>query len=70
MTAQEWIAAAIASGRDPLIVQQPDGRFGLMTSLVDVDSERDPGPLPEGCGTEIVSLLRSLGRFYPHEVAS
>lgn len=50
MTAQEWIDAAIACGRDPLVVPHPTGRYGLMTSCVDVDWDGDPGQPPEGTG--------------------
>ena len=70
MTAQEWIDAAIACGRNPLIVPQPNGRHGLVTNCVDVDWERDPGALPDGSGMEVCDLLHTMGRVYPSEVRS
>jgi hypothetical protein len=47
LSAQDWIDRAIACGANPLLIEQPDGRWGLLTNVADIDHEQDPGPLPD-----------------------
>jgi hypothetical protein len=64
MTAQEWVDAAIACGANPVLIRLPDGRWGLQTSLVDIDHEKDPGPLPSELKPTVRELLQSVGRVW------
>jgi len=74
-TAQEWVDALIACGRDPWLVPGPVDRNGvpipgepkqwLATSCVDINEEKDPGTYPREMTEEICEILESMGRISP-----
>jgi hypothetical protein len=61
-TAHEWVEAAIACGADPKLTKQPDGRWWLQTSIVDIDEEQAPWPLPDDLKDGVRELLQDMGR--------
>jgi hypothetical protein len=71
MKAREWIDRAIACGRNPVLIPQRDGSFGLLTSLVDIDEEQDPGPMPDAVKVGVRKLLQKMGAYRcTHEAPS